>query len=261
LEGLAPYFASGNIAVSRHTAERLRAGGLPGPRVSVVPNPVDLPRIDPIPASGDAYDVVFAGRLIEHKRVDRFLAALAHLRVEHPKLRAAIVGSGPDEARLRALAHGLGLNGCVDFTGALADEHRLIGLLKSSRLFASASEREGFGIAALEAMACRVPVVACPGPLNAVPSELVLDGYNGRIAAEPRARALAACLGEALADEAKLRRMGANARRTAEGYDLRLVAPRLERAYLQILDRAAEGPAPLQAPAPLPAPTAAPSRR
>jgi glycosyltransferase involved in cell wall biosynthesis len=242
LEDIAPRLAASNIAVSRHTAERLRGLGVPAERIAVVPNAIDVARIDAAPAREAATDLVFAGRLVAHKRVDRLIAAVARLRRALGDLRCSIVGSGPDEPRLRALAAGLGLAEHVEFTGGLDDEDELLAVMKSARLFVSASEREGFGIAALEAMACRLPVVTIENPMNALARELVVDRRNGLVVRHPGARALAEALAEALADEPRRRRLAEEARRTAEGYDTGAVAARLEQVYRRALGSPAGRP-------------------
>jgi L-malate glycosyltransferase len=239
LEDVVSGLAATNVAVSHHTARRLRRMGARPDRIEVVPNAIDLAAIDAAPPRGPQADVVFVGRLIRHKRVDRILAAMAKLRRRLPEATCAIVGSGPEEPRLRALARGLGLDDAVTFTGALQDEQDLLGVLKSGRVFVSASEREGFGIAALEAMACRLPVVTVDAPLNALAGELVQHGVNG-LGAGLRARALADALGDALGDERTRRSMAQAARATAEEFDRGPVADRLERVY-----RAALGQEPI----------------
>jgi glycosyltransferase involved in cell wall biosynthesis len=255
LEDVAPRLATTNIAVSQHTAARLRTMGAHPKGVAVVPNAIDLGRIDRVQPRAEATDLVFAGRLIAHKRVDRLIAAVARLRRQVPTVRCTIVGTGPEERRLQALARGLGLEDHVEFTGSLEDEDELLATMKAAKVFVSASEREGFGIAALEAMACRLPVVTIDHPMNALAGELVLDGYNGLVTRAPRdgalSRALAGTLAQALADEPARLRMAAKARLTAEGYDKRRVAVRLENVYRRtIADHAGE---PVPAPIPLPA--------
>lgn len=252
IEDLAPRFAGHNIAVSLHTAERLREAGVRPERVSVVPNAIDLARIDRVRPRAERSDIVFVGRLIAHKRVDRLVAAVGHLRRAGRDVRCTIVGSGPEERRLRALARGLGVGEHVEFTGPMRDEDALLAAMRSARVFVSASEREGFGIAALEAMACRLPVVTIDHPMNALAGELVLHGYNGLVVRPARSRALARTLAGVLDDEAQRRRLADKARLTAEAFDKRRVAAQLEQVYRRTLgvpaapsvSRGAERPVP-----------------
>lgn len=255
IEDVAPHLAAANIAVSRHTARRLLDMGVRRERVLVVPNAIDLARVDAVAPRDEPTDIVFVGRLIAHKRVDRLIAAVARLRRRVPGVRCTIVGSGPEERRLRALARGLGVGDHVEFTGPLQDEADLVAVMKSARLFVSASEREGFGIAALEAMAARLPVVTIAAPMNALAGDLVEHGRNGLVL-PPTSRALADGIASLLEDEGRRRPMAARARACAEAYDRRRVGAQLELAYLHALER----PAPAHLPNPLLAPLPAEAR-
>lgn len=96
-------------------------------------------------------------RLEPIKGLDTLLKAAAALHLRHPSVRIELAGTGSDEPRLKALARKLGISDAVDFLGWREDVRAL-----HSRWFAFAapSIHEGFGLAALEAMASRVPVVA-----------------------------------------------------------------------------------------------------
>ena len=177
VERLAAGLTAHPIAVSPSTARALASLGVPGP-VPVIPNGIDLARIAAISPAAESSDVIFAGRLIREKNVDVLLRALVPVREEVPDLRALIIGDGPERPALEALAHDLGLAGAVTFTGFLPDYDAVIAAMKASRVFALPSTREGFGIAALEAMACGLPVVTTDHPGNAA-GDLVVEGVNG----------------------------------------------------------------------------------
>lgn len=102
--------------------------------------------------------VMAFGSLSPHKNIPRLLEAYARIETRQ-KHQLVIVGhvpaSGPS---LSSLAHRLGIEKGVTFTGYLPDEHVAI-LLSHATLFAFPSMYEGFGLPALEAMAARIPVV------------------------------------------------------------------------------------------------------
>lgn len=175
VERLAAGLTDHHIAVSPSTARALAGLGVAGP-VPVVPNGIDLARIAAVPPAAEEWDVIFTGRLIREKNVDLLLRALVPVREEVPDLRALIVGDGPERPALERLARDLGLP--VTFAGFLPDYDSVIAAMKASRVFVLPSTREGFGIAALEAMACGVPVVTVDHPGNAV-RDLVVPGVNG----------------------------------------------------------------------------------
>lgn len=166
VERLAAHLTDHHVAVSPSTARALEGLGVPAP-VPVVPNGIDLSRIAAIAPAAESSDVIFTGRLIREKNVDLLLRALVPVREEVPDLRALIVGDGPERPALERLARDLGLAGAVRFTGFLPRYDDVIAAMKASRVFVLPSTREGFGIAALEAMACGLPVVTTDHGMNA----------------------------------------------------------------------------------------------
>jgi glycosyltransferase involved in cell wall biosynthesis len=166
-----------HIAVSSSTASSLAGLGVRG-TVEIVPNGIDLAHIEAVPPAAEATDVIFAGRLIPEKHADLLVDALARVREEVPDLRAVIVGDGPEKVRVERRVHDLGLTGCISLPGFLQGHDRLIAAMKASKVFVLPSTREGFGISALEAMACGLPVVTVDHPGNAV-CDLVEEGVTG----------------------------------------------------------------------------------
>ncbi len=136
------------IANSTYVAERVRR--IYGREALVLPPPVDVERYaSAVRKPGDGYLVVSA--LVPYKRVDHAIRACAALG-----RRLTIVGRGPEEARLRALAASLGAK--VEFAGFASDEE-LAGFYGRARalLFPGV---EDFGIVPVEAIACGCPVLA-----------------------------------------------------------------------------------------------------
>ncbi len=147
------------IAASPETAERLNeriAGRVP---VIVAPNGIDLDLVTRTPAAAEAADVVSVGRLLGHKRFDMLLETIALLDQAGKPITCRIIGDGPERDALRAQASRLGIDHLVDFRHEVRATEELLSLLKASRVFVFSSEREGFGIAALEAIACGLPVI------------------------------------------------------------------------------------------------------
>jgi glycosyltransferase involved in cell wall biosynthesis len=154
------------IAASPQTAQRLREridGRVP---VVVAPNGIDLDLVLRTPAATDAAEVVSVGRLLRHKRFDMLLEAIALLDKPGSPITCRIIGDGPEREALGAQASRLGIAHLVDFRHEVRSNEELLSLLKASRVFVFASEREGFGIAALEAIACGIPVITTTAPDN-----------------------------------------------------------------------------------------------
>ncbi|UUU33850.1 glycosyltransferase [Streptomyces sp. CA-210063] len=164
------------VAVSPTVAERLRLWGVPGPRIEVVPNGIDLARFrfDPdlrertrrrLGLPEGAYVVGGVGRLAAGKRFDVLVRALAQLPADCWLL---LVGGGPEENVLRRAAQQVGVADRVLLTGERAAGGRpgadLPSLLTAMDVLASPSTEEAFGLAVVEAMAAGLPVlyVSCP---------------------------------------------------------------------------------------------------
>jgi glycosyltransferase involved in cell wall biosynthesis len=113
--------------------------------------------------------VVSVGRLVVQKHIDQLLVAVAEARRDVPDLVLHVVGVGPELENLERQAEELGLGEAVVFHGRVSDEER-DAILDASWIFLSASQREGWGVAVLEAAAHGVPALVrdVPGLRDAV---------------------------------------------------------------------------------------------
>ena len=170
------------ISVSEHTTRRLRAAGVRR-QIQTVVNGIDLEPIRQAPRhSGGSIDVIFAGRLIDHKNVDLLIKAIARVRKEHPQVKCVVVGEGPDKSSLENLVDTLGLKENVELQDFLPSHRDLYGLIKASKMLVLPSVREGFGLIVAEANACNVPVITTSHENNAA-KDLIIEGENGYLTA------------------------------------------------------------------------------
>jgi glycosyltransferase involved in cell wall biosynthesis len=155
------------IANSELTENRIRSvyGRTQG--VVRIEPAVDLEAIRKAKPSRIKSDVIFAGRLLKHKNVDLLIRALARVRGKQPGIRGLIVGEGPEKRSLQALTEKLGLGGNVRFLPFTEIAINYYGLLKSSKILALLSSREGYGMAVNEALACGLKIITCDYPDNA----------------------------------------------------------------------------------------------
>ncbi len=162
--------------------------------------------------------LVTVARLVPHKGQDVTLRAMAALTEEFPTLRYAIVGTGPDEGRLRALAAELKISDRTIFTGPITDDEIAEGYATST-IYVGLSRvesvifAEGFGISFLEAAASGVPSIA--GDSGGVRSA-VRDGISGIIVPPTDVRSVTDAIRDLLRNPEKRAAMGSSARNLIE---------------------------------------------
>lgn len=162
LERIAARSSDHHVAVSEFTLERAKK--LLGIRhIDLVPNPLKLDELRSHRRRRVEYRMVYVGRLLPHKHVDLLVRCMKRIKIEVPQAELHIVGSGPEEMRIRRMAN---RTKGVIVHGNLPD-CELYELLSTASLFVLASEREGDGISALEAMSFGVPIVTANYPDNA----------------------------------------------------------------------------------------------
>lgn len=199
-----------------------------------VPDGADINFINNIHAHQETSDVIFLGRLIKHKNVDLLINAIRLLKEKQPYLKCMIIGDGPEKKKLTENVDKMGLVGNVSFKGIVEGHKEVIAYLKASKIFVFPSSREGFGIAAVEAMACGLPVITVKEVLNAA-TELIEEQRNGFVclsAAESIAEKI-----EFLLTNDKLRKqMGESARLFAQAYDWDIIVEQNEKIYDQAIN-------------------------
>jgi L-malate glycosyltransferase len=164
------------------------------------------------------------------KRVADAVKVFARVAQQIPA-QLVLVGDGPDRSAAEWLVHELGINEKVHFLGK---QDRVNELLPLADLMLMPSQLESFGLAALEAMACRVPAIATA--VGGVP-ELIDDGVSGLLypvgAVEPMGDGAIALL----RDRNRLEVMRDAARRTARTrFCATLVLPLYVKYYEQVLE-------------------------
>ncbi|OPY52222.1 MAG: UDP-D-galactose:(glucosyl)lipopolysaccharide-1,6-D-galactosyltransferase [Methanosaeta sp. PtaU1.Bin112] len=217
-----------NIAVSARTQRDLLSLGARA--IAVVPNGIDWQGINRVHASSTQSDIIYVGRLVGHKNLDLLIRALAIVKEEIPDVKAVIVGDGPENEKLKSLVNEKKLAANVDFKGFLENYNEALSLMKSSRIFVAPSAREGFGMAALEANACGLPVITIEHKMNAV-MDLVTK-KTGSVCL-PTEQALAEAISRILPKKEEMR---GRCIEEAKKYDWETGCERAERAYANRTD-------------------------
>ncbi len=194
------------IANSRFTATRVRTYGVQE-GLEIVPCGVDERAIDRTPAQVPT--ILFVGRLVPRKGVDRLIEALPALRERLGRVRLEIVGTGPDRPRLERLAADLGTGAEVCFLGAVDDAGRDAAYARAW-CFAmptrtEGDDAEGFGIVYLEAAMAALPAI---GGRSSGAEDAIVDGVTGLIVDGNDGDAIAQALLLLLCDDSRAREMG-----------------------------------------------------
>jgi glycosyltransferase involved in cell wall biosynthesis len=155
------------ISVSVLTANRFRSV-FNKPVTIVIPVGIDISHIRSITPLTEESDIIFVGRLIKEKHVDLLVHAFGKLSSEQPELRLLIIGEGPERDSIEKIIHELSLEDRIYYRGFKDNHDEIIARMKAAKVFVMPSTREGFGITALEALACGLPVVTVDHPANAI---------------------------------------------------------------------------------------------
>jgi len=165
------------------------------------------------------------------KRVTDVVNVFAKVNKEVPA-QLVLVGDGPDRSAAEWLAHDLGIHSRVHFLGK---QERVNELLPLADLMMMPSEMESFGLAALEAMACKVPTIATR--VGGVP-ELIDDGDTGLLFNVGDLDSMASGAIDLLRQPARLNEMREAGRRTAQKrFCSTLVLPQYVQFYESLLAR------------------------
>jgi phosphatidylinositol alpha-1,6-mannosyltransferase len=212
--------------VSRYTRGRFASAFGPDAALEHLPSGVDTDRFAPDEVAraelraryklGQRPVVVCVSRLVPRKGQDMLIQAMPSIRERVPGAALVIVGGGPHLDSLRRLAYNFGVAEHVVFTeGVPGDElpahHAMADVFAMPcRTRGAGLDVEGLGIVFLEASATGVPVVA--GNSGGAP-ETVRDGETGVVVDGWDVGAIAASVGDLLADPDRAARMGAAGRR------------------------------------------------
>jgi glycosyltransferase involved in cell wall biosynthesis len=166
------------IALSEKEKQQLIGIGVRGHAVTVIPNGLDLNKIQLAKKNKNIFDLVYLGRLNEHKNVGDILVAVSILKKEGHKFSLQIIGEGPHREALENQTKYLNIMDLVTFYSMIASDEEVYGRMKSSCLFIYPSIQGTGSITILEANACGLPVLAYKD-IQGLDDELIQEGNNG----------------------------------------------------------------------------------
>lgn len=209
-------------------------------KIEVIPNGVDVEKFQPIQASDneDKSTIFFLSVLDEfhkYKGLDYLLEALKIVKNNVPDVKLIVGGKGVLLDHYQEMAASLGLKDNVEFAGFIPDEE-IADYYSQASVFvlpSISSLQEGFGIVALEALACQTPVVTT----DIVGVAQDLKQIKGGIVIPPRdTHKLADAITQILSDAQMQKEMGQRGRKLVqEKYTWKGVASSMEKVYKEIL--------------------------
>lgn len=163
------------------------------------------------------------------KRVEDIVHVFDRIRKAMPA-KMIFVGDGPERGNIERLCRELGTCEHIKFLGKIGDTNEILSV---ADLFMLTSETESFGLAALEAMACGVPVISTN--TGGLP-EVNKHGYSGFLSNVGDIESMALHAIGLLADDAELAKFKINARLQAETFDIAKILPLYEEVYKTVTE-------------------------
>ncbi len=204
--------------------------------ITVVPNFIDFKRFSRVDKDHFKKAIAPKGeRILVHtsnfrkvKRIEDVIQVF-HLVQEIIPSKLLLIGDGPERRKMESLCRQLGLIEEVRFLGK---QDAVEELLAVADLFLMPSASESFGLAALEAMACEVPVIS--SNIGGLP-EVNIHGETGYLADVGDVESMAKYAIQILRDPGTLEQFRKNARARAELFDIDIVVPQYESYYEEVL--------------------------
>jgi N-acetyl-alpha-D-glucosaminyl L-malate synthase BshA len=206
--------------------------------ILVIPNFIDLTRFSLKPKDHFKKAIAPSGeKILVHtsnfrkvKRTEDVVKIFAKVIKKIPS-KLLMVGDGPERSMCEQLCRDLGVTDNVRFLGK---QDAVEEILSVSDLFLMPSQSESFGLAALEAMACKVPVISSNA--GGLP-ELNVDGVTGFLKEPGDIDGMAEKAIFILEDEERLAKFKENALARAKQFELATILPKYENFYLEVIEQ------------------------
>lgn len=167
-------------AASAQTKELLESVHGRVKRVELVASGIDLSFLKTVHTAQVQCDVLYVGRLVKDKKIDKLIQAMNIVTKTHPTIHCVIIGQGVEKEHLQQQAANYKLENNITFLDPLPKAADVYAYMKAAKVFCSPSVREGFGITSLESLGCGTPVITVNCPSNAA-RHLIRHEQNGSI--------------------------------------------------------------------------------
>ncbi|MRX40357.1 N-acetyl-alpha-D-glucosaminyl L-malate synthase BshA [Flavobacterium sp. LC2016-23] len=207
-------------------------------KIRVIPNFIELDKMvkDPLAPCHRYVMAKENERIITHisnfrkvKRIPDIIKIFYNIQKEIPA-KLMMVGDGPEKEKAEILCQELGILDKVIFFG---NSNEIDKILCMTDLFLLPSETESFGLAALEAMSCGVPVISSNS--GGLP-EVNFDGFSGYLSNVGDVEEMASNALKILKEDAVLNQFKANALEVARKFDIKNILPKYEALYQRAID-------------------------
>lgn len=212
------------VAVSDYTRNNLNKY-VDNSKTITVHNIVDFPQVESEHYSKPTISCV--ARLVEYKRVNDLIKAVNIIKQEIPDIQCKIIGTGPEEEKLKNLTTQLNLEDNVEFLGFVEEHDDVMKVVNSSDIFCLPSIVEGFGIVIIEAQSLKTPFVAAR-----IPPVVESSGQKGGLFYEPKDyEQLASQIQRILGDDELIKKLQIEGLENKNNYTKEVIGAKLNNAY------------------------------
>lgn len=212
------------VAVSDFTRNNLNKY-VDNTKTITVHNIVDFPKVE-----SEKYDkptISCVARLVEYKRVNDLINAVALIKDEIPEIQCKIIGTGPEDENLKNLTKQLELDENIEFLGFVEEHDDVMKVVNSSDVFCLPSIVEGFGIVIIEAQSLETPFVAAR-----IPPVVESSGQKGGLFFEPKNhKELAKQILTILNDKELYKKLQIEGLENKNNYTKEVIGDKLNKAY------------------------------
>ncbi|MFC1711803.1 glycosyltransferase family 4 protein [Patescibacteria group bacterium] len=221
------------IALSQATKKKLIKNGVKENKIDVVYGGVDIKKltVSNLESIKKEKNIICISRLVKYKRVEDLILAFSKLEKKLPKFNLLIIGTGPEEKKLKYLVKAKKIDNKVEFRKNIS-RNKLYNLLKKAYIFCLPSVIEGFGLVTIEAAALGTPFIVTNIEVN---KEVTKNGMGGIFFKKENFQDLENKIKILINNKDLYRQKQKQGLKLAKYYEWKKIASKTESVYLNIL--------------------------